>query len=54
MLDGTLFFVKSAKYRNRGKDVFPGFVLYMYARTYARTRTYIISIQNELYPFKPT
>ena len=29
MLDGTLFFVKSAKYRNRGKDVFPDFVLYI-------------------------
>ena len=27
MLDGTLFFVKSAKYRNRGNDVFPDFVL---------------------------
>ena len=26
MLDGTLFFVKSAEYRNRGKDVFPDFV----------------------------
>ena len=26
MLDGTLFFVKSARYRNRGKDVFPDFV----------------------------
>ena len=25
MLDGTLFFVKSAEYRNRGKDVFPDF-----------------------------
>ena len=29
MLDGTLFFVKSAEYRNRGKDVFPDFVLYI-------------------------
>jgi hypothetical protein len=27
MLDGTLFFVKSAEYRNRGKDVFPDFFL---------------------------
>ena len=26
MLDGTLFFVKSAEYRNRGKDVFPDFI----------------------------
>ena len=28
MLDGTLFFVKSAEYRNRGKDVFPDFVFF--------------------------
>ena len=28
MLDGTLFVGKCAMYRNRGKDVFPDFVLY--------------------------